>query len=170
MPYHWLPPSGDEVQLHLWPHRSLPRRGFVWFIGLTAALGTVPLIGTLGSPVLWFVLPFAGIALTAMWIALQKSYRDGDILEALRLTPSEMTLTRHGPGDRWQEWRTNPHWARLHLHEVGGPVPNYLTLQGGGREVELGAFLSEEERISLFRDLQAKIRLRSGDQNPSEGF
>ena len=38
MPYEWLPPRDGETRLHLWPYRSLPRRGFVWFIGGTAAL------------------------------------------------------------------------------------------------------------------------------------
>ena len=35
MPYQWLPPTGPETHLHLSPHRSLPRTGFVWFIGIT---------------------------------------------------------------------------------------------------------------------------------------
>jgi uncharacterized membrane protein len=33
-------------------------------------------------------------------------------------------------------------------------VPHYVTLRGKGREVEIGAFLSEEERIALFEDLR----------------
>jgi uncharacterized membrane protein len=44
------------------------------------------------------------------------------------------------------------------MHERGGPVPNYVTLTGDGREVEIGAFLSEEERISLFDELTKKLR------------
>ena len=43
MPYEWLPPDGGEDRLHLWPHRSLTQAGFVWFVGLTAALIAVPL-------------------------------------------------------------------------------------------------------------------------------
>ena len=40
-------------------------------------------------------------------------------------------------------------------------MPNYLTLSGNDREVELGAFLSEEERIALKADLTARLaRLR----------
>ena len=42
MPYQWLPPTGPETHLHLSPHRSLPRTGFVWFIGIT--------VGALGLP------------------------------------------------------------------------------------------------------------------------
>jgi len=36
-------------------------------------------------------------------------------------------------------------------------VPNYLTLKGEGREVELGAFLSEAERIALKDEVQGHI-------------
>jgi uncharacterized membrane protein len=36
-------------------------------------------------------------------------------------------------------------------------VPNYLTLKGEAREVELGAFLSEEERVTLSEELQQKL-------------
>lgn len=158
MPYQWLPPSGDETELHLWPYRSLTRRGFVWFIGGTAALAALPMVVVLGSLVLWFVLPFITLALAAIWFALQRNSRDAEILEALRLTPSEMILTRHGPRHQRQDWAAHRHWVRINLHAEGGPVPNYLTLQGGGREVELGAFLSEEERISLYRELLGKIR------------
>ena len=37
MPYEWLPPDGDTQRLQLWPYRSLPRRGMVWFISLSDA-------------------------------------------------------------------------------------------------------------------------------------
>ena len=40
------------------------------------------------------------------------------------------------------------------MHKTGGPVPNYVTLSGKGREVEIGAFLSEDERVSLFGELE----------------
>ena len=43
------------------------------------------------------------------------------------------------------------------MHETGGPVPHYVTLSGNGREVEIGAFLSEEERVELFSELQARF-------------
>ncbi|MFP4044569.1 MAG: DUF2244 domain-containing protein, partial [Rhodosalinus sp.] len=56
-----------------------------------------------------------------------------------------------------QEWECNPHWIRVELHARGGPVPNYVTLRGSGREVEIGAFLSEDERKALYGDLRARL-------------
>jgi uncharacterized membrane protein len=157
MPYEWLPGNGGEDRLHLWPHRSLSRRGFAWFIGLTAALVALPLLSVLGSPVVWALLPFVAAMLAAIWLALRKNGRDREIVEDLQLTPERLALVRHGPKGRRQDWEANPYWVRVTLHQTGGPVPNYLTLKGEGREVELGAFLSEEERTALFRELSSHL-------------
>mgnify|MGYP001320463471 CR=1 FL=1 len=161
MPYEWLPSESETHRLHLWPHRSLTQRGFVWFVGLTAALIAVPLFAHLGSPVLWALLPFLVGTIWAIWFALRKNGRDRDIVEELTLSSDRITLVRHGPGGKRQNWEANPYWLRVTLHQTGGPVPNYLTLKGEGREVELGAFLSEEERVALKDELQDRIaRLR----------
>lgn len=159
MPYEWLPPTAgdDTTRLQLWPYRSLPRRGFVWFIGGTAALIGLPLLSVLGSPVLWGLLPFLLAAIAGLWWALERSYRDAEIIEDLTLGPTRITLTRHGPRGRRQDWEANPHWVRVQRHETGGPVPHYLTLKGGPREVEIGAFLSEDERLALERELATRL-------------
>ena len=62
-------------------------------------------------------------------------------------------LTRHDPGRADRTWRGNPYWVRLKLD--AGPVEDYLTLTDGGREIELGAFLSPEERRALYTELAA---------------
>lgn len=171
MPYEWLSEAsgvegrtgataspGPLARLRLWPHRSLSRRGFVGFIGVTAALLAVPLIPLIGSPVVWGLLPFLLLAIWGIWAALSRSYRDGEIVEDLALWPDRITLLRQGPGARHQTWEANPHWVTVSLHETGGPVPHYLTLRGaGGREVELGAFLAEEERIALRGELRHRL-------------
>ncbi|MDO8884612.1 MAG: DUF2244 domain-containing protein [Pseudotabrizicola sp.] len=165
MPYHWLPPDPtqtDTRHLRLWPHRSLPQRGFVWFIGGTSALIALPLVTVLGSPVLWGLLPFLVLAIAGIWMALQRSYRDGEIVEDLTLTPAQVTLTRTGPRKARAEWQANPHWVRVELHETGGPVPQYVTLRGGPRPVEIGSFLSEEERVSLSAELRAAFARHKG--------
>ena len=125
----------------------------MWFIGGTAATIGVPLIAVVGTPVLWGLLPFLVLAIAAVWWALQRSFSDANIVEDLILTPDQITLVRHGPRGRRQDWQANPHWVRLTLHSKDGPVPQYLTLSGNGREVELGAFLTPSERVALKADL-----------------
>jgi uncharacterized membrane protein len=160
MPYEWLPPKSDENHLHLWPHRSLTPAGFVAFIGTTALLIALPAIPLIGTPLLWVLLPFPIIAVTGIWAALRRNQRDTEIIEDLTLTPGRVALVRHGPRGRRQEWEANPHWVQVTLHPTGGPVPQYLTLRGGGREVELGAFLTEAERVALAAEVRAALAAR----------
>jgi uncharacterized membrane protein len=130
----------------------------VWFLGGTALCIGVPLLGLLGTPVLWGVLPFLLAALAAIWWALERSFRDGEIVEDLAISDELVTLTRHGPRGKRQDWQANPHWVRLTLHATGGPVPQYLTMKGQGREVELGAFLTAEERRRLCAEITRLLR------------
>jgi uncharacterized membrane protein len=155
MPYEWQPADAeqDQTKLRLWPYQSLKPAGFAAFISITALFLTLPLLAVLGSPVLWGLLPFFAMALTGVWLAIRRNARDGEIVEELSLSFDEVHLTRSGPHGRIQDWHANSHWVRAYLHKTGGPVPNYVTLQGGPREVEIGAFLSEDERVALMEDL-----------------
>ncbi len=162
MPYEWTDTPQGARRLSLWPYRSLPRRGFVVFIGATAALIALPLVAVLGSVVFWGLLPFLAGTIAAIWYFLQRSYRDGEILEELEITPERVTLTRHNPRSPNQSWQANPYWVTVEIHARGGPVENYLTLKGGDREVEIGAFLSAPERAELHPDLIAALRVGQG--------
>ena len=157
MPYKWSEDEAGTVRLMLWPYRSLPKRGFVAFIGATAGFLAVPLLAVLGSMILWALLPFLLATIWAMWFALARSYRSGEVLEELTLHPSRITLTHRAPGGEPLQWEAEPYWVHLQLHRSGGPVPSYLTLRGAGREVELGRFLSVEEREALAIELREKL-------------
>jgi uncharacterized membrane protein len=150
--------GAPRLRVLLTPHKSLTPEGFVWFIGVTAALIAIPLLSILGNPVFWFLLPFIFCAVWAIWAALKRSWRDHDIREELVLWDDLIRLERHEPRRAPRDWEANPHWVRVALHERGGPVPNYLTLQGGQREVELGAFLTPPERLSLKDVLDRALR------------
>ena len=52
-----------------------------------------------------------------------------------------------------RHWEANPYWTEVRIYPEGGPVPQYLTLKGAGREVEIGAFLSPEEREALYPEI-----------------
>lgn len=155
MPYRWS--STDPDHLTLWPYRSLSRRGFVVFIAATAGLLALPLLTLLGAAALWVLLPFVAAALAGIWAALERNRKDREIVEELVLRREAITLTRRGPRQARQAWQANPHWVRLTLYAVAGPVPQYLTLTGNGREVELGAFLTEEERLALKAELEGRL-------------
>ncbi|WP_104017625.1 DUF2244 domain-containing protein [Roseovarius nitratireducens] len=161
MPYQWSsPPQGadPDLELQLWPHRSLPRRGFAAFVLATFALITIPLYPLLGTMLLWGLLPFLLLAVGGVWWGLEATYRSARLREVLTITPDELRLVRTNPRGDVQEWACNRYWARVQMHPEGGPVEHYLTLRGGGREVEIGAFLSEDERKVLHGELADAIR------------
>ncbi len=161
MPYSWIATPdrlpATPARLDLWPHRSLPPAGFAGFIGVTALLIAVPLVPLLGTWALWGLLPFLVAAIWGLWWALRRSYRDGALVEVLTLEPDRIALVRHDARRAPRAWEANPYWVSVHLHPKGGPVPNYLTLKGAGREVELGAFLGADERLTLRDDLLAAL-------------
>ncbi|MDU8911959.1 DUF2244 domain-containing protein [Aestuariicoccus sp. MJ-SS9] len=153
MPYTHSQSIPDATEMRLWPHQSLPPKGFAAFILATFALATIPLFGLLGTVLLWGLLPFLLLALAGMYYALRRNDRDRQIVEVLTVTPESTRLRRRNPRGPEQSWDCNTYWVKVALHEKGGPVPNYVTLSGSGREVEIGAFLSEHERKALYEDL-----------------
>ena len=160
MPYDWTEDTrAHRTELRLWPHQSLPPRGFVLFMGSSFALLLLPLIPLLGTVLLWGLLPFFALAMGGTWYAIHRSRWKAHVLEILTLTEDRARLVRHNPGGDLQEWDCNRYWAQARMHPKGGPVPNYVTLKGGGREVEIGAFLSEDERRALYDDLLRRLRV-----------
>lgn len=161
MPYEWSmtrTDAGPVRRLRLWPHRSLPRRGFAAFVLVTFAGIMAPLVALLGTVLLWGLLPFVLLAVAGIWWGLRRSYRDGRLCEVLTIGPQEVRLVRTEPGGQRRDWACESYWARVRLHASGGPVPHYVTLLGRGREVEIGAFLSEAERKALHGELDAALR------------
>ncbi|MEB8387117.1 DUF2244 domain-containing protein [Rhodobacteraceae bacterium KMM 6894] len=161
MPYEWSPPAlgSNTTRLDLWPHRSLPPKGFAGFMLVTCVMISLPLFPLLGTVVLWGLLPFMALAVWGLWFALQRSYAGANMHEALVIDPTEIHLTRTNPKGDVQEWDCNSYWAQVDMHPTGGPVAHYITLKGKGRVVEIGAFLSEDERKALYGELLNALRL-----------
>jgi uncharacterized membrane protein len=157
MPYHWSDTPDGPLVLSLTAHRSLPPKGFAAVILITVAFLALPLISVLGTAVLWWMLPFLGAAVWALWAALRRSYRDGEVSEALTRSGDILTLTHSPARGADLSWSCNVYWAKVEAHQQNGPVPNYLTLSGNGRQVELGRFLSEDERKELFVEMQSYL-------------
>ncbi|MBV7410446.1 DUF2244 domain-containing protein [Maritimibacter sp. DP1N21-5] len=183
MPYEWIlhidhPPAPDApgrdeggapiAEVHLWPFRSLPKRGFAFAIGFAYVMFLIPLSAFVGTAALWWLLGPGLIAIFGLWWFIGKSYRDGEILEQLVIWPDMIRLTRDGPRRAHAEWEANPHWVSVGRH-ANGPVKDYVTLKGGGREVEIGAFLHEDERPKLFEELERALVLAKSRRVTTDG-
>jgi uncharacterized membrane protein len=131
----------------------LTPEGFAVMIGGSFAMFCIPLVGLIGTAALWGILPFALTVVALLWLAMKRSLRDRDILECLVVTPEAARLTRREPDGALLDWECNPFWMRVQRHDRVGSVQDYLTLEGGPRSVEIGAFLTPEERQDLERRL-----------------
>ncbi|MEM9783111.1 MAG: DUF2244 domain-containing protein [Pseudomonadota bacterium] len=154
--------------VEIWPNRSLTQLGrkrVVWLLGCGFIVPLAPLVKT---PVLWIPLAFALTILAAVSFALRRNTEDGRLLERVRLWPDEMRVERFEPSGRRLSWSADPYFVRLHLHEDARPE-NYLTVTGGAREIELGAFLAPEERVDLADQIETAIRkvLQAGRTAPA---
>lgn len=149
-------------EVTLWPNRSLSPEGFRNLMLFSATACAIPLMAFLGSRALWIMLPIVALPVWLLWWFLRRNYRDGWLTETLRLWPDLVTVDRREPSGRVLHWEANPYWVRATLHR-DARLENYLTLKGGGREIELGAFLSPGERAGLYEDLSTALaRARRG--------
>ena len=144
------------LALTLWPNRSLSRNGSSWLLGILAVGLAVPLGALSGTKAAWGLLPFLVAAFAALYLAIGRSWHDGRLSEELRLWPDLITVVRRDPKGQVRRWHANPFWVRLRLLD-DARIEKYLTLQGNGREIELGAFLSPWERETLHADLIAAL-------------
>ncbi|MEM1233730.1 MAG: DUF2244 domain-containing protein [Pseudomonadota bacterium] len=162
MPYEWTRDKDGADELALWPHRSMTRKGFVFFMGATLVLWSIPLLSVLGTAALWWMLPFVLLTVLLLWILIQRNYRDAELSEVLHIDGTETSLHRENPRGPAQDWSCNTHWVSVHMREDNRRLPHYVTLKGAGREVEIGAFLSEDERLELYDELAERLAAAKG--------
>ncbi|MGF1446026.1 MAG: DUF2244 domain-containing protein [Pikeienuella sp.] len=156
------PERGDPplYRAELWPHRSLRPQDRRLVMLLAAAGFSMPLAASLGSLAFWGLLPFCAMGMAILWTGLAVSSRQGRLTEELTLWRDEIRVERREPSGRVLRWQAFPGFVQTNLRR-DGPVPAYLTLSGGGREIELGTFLTATERKSLKGEIEGHLaRLR----------
>ncbi len=143
-------------RVELWPHQSMTRPGLLWFMGISAAFLALPLIGLAGTVVFWGLLPFEVLAFIGLYFVIRRNGRDMQICEVLSIWRDEVRVERRDPTGRVRRWLAAPMDVRVRLYQ-DAKVEDYLTLSGAGREIELGSFLSPEERVDLAEELEAAL-------------
>jgi uncharacterized membrane protein len=139
------------VTMWLRPNRALSRRGLRRLIVVLAALAlTTAGLGAWQGNV--FAPLFALIESCAMALALRQAWRAGDRSERITLDASSLEV-RSLPGRRRACFQ--PYWVRVWLAPGNGH--DRLLLGSHGRELEIGAFLADEERAELSRKLKVLL-------------
>lgn len=154
---------GDAVSMVVLPHRSLSRAGLWLFLGAQAiaALGFA-LLAAWGGNV--FAPAFAVLEVGFVAACLTRVWRASAAGEVIVLSPASLEIARMG--DAGPAARFHPYWAQLVLRPGRWRgAPSRLLVRSHGREVEIGAFLNDEERRDLQRRLSALIAQAAGGGN-----
>ena len=147
-----------DAVLH--PHASLTPRGF--FL-LMAVIGLVSFCAGIAFILIgaWPVFGFFGLDVLLVYLAFKLNYRDARRYETVRLTESLLTVERVAPSGRRERWRFQPYWLQVELLEQPS-ARSALTLRSHGRILEIGKFLTTDEKIDLANALRAELnKLRS---------
>jgi len=152
-------PDREDRQFVIRPNCSLSWQGAKQYLVLQAigcGLAAVPLT-LVGA---WVVLPFAGIALMAVAVSFYLVLLRANRIEVVWLTGGTVAVERgrRGPEERTEFPRS---WVQVVLepaeHRLG---TNHLFLRAHGRQTEIGAFLTDEEREHLAQELARAVRRR----------
>jgi len=141
--------------LDLAPHCSLSTRGAFVFFGIVC-LGTFGVAGIATALGFWPVLPFAGAEMLLLGWALKTNMARRFERESIDVTDTEITI---------EYARGNPrrvvfprHWARVKIRRPKSPLHRgQLVIESRGRSLEVGKFLTEEERHQLAAALGSLI-------------
>ena len=141
----------------LTPHRSLSPRGKRVVIGLVAALALVPgIIFYLAGA--WPVVGFMGLDVLAIWIALTVSMRAGKQREVVSLWPGTLELKKIDPKGAEEVATFAPQNVRFVIDRDFNERVQALWLRERDARVQLGAFLSAEEKLSFSKAFGAALR------------
>jgi uncharacterized membrane protein len=157
----------DVLCLELRPNCALTHRSALFFFGFVCltSFGIATLMAVQGF---WPVLPFAGLEILVLGWALRVSLANAHVVQRLAVSEEAVRVDCLGP--RSEEHLVFPrHWATVTLRASYTALhPSRLLIESRGRAVEIGGFLTEEERRGLAAQLKQVIG-RINETPPLEG-
>jgi uncharacterized membrane protein len=106
----------------------------------------------------WLVLPFAGLEMLALGIALYMVARRGSDWQMISIREDEVAVVEHSSKHEYRQTFQRA-WAKVELERamIRG-YPSKLVIRSHGRSLELGGCLNEADKKYLARELNAAIR------------
>ena len=149
--------NSSILWMKLMPNRSLNHQGtlIVFFI---LAIGLIfPIIPFLGSQVGITLTLFSGLTFYLFLIFLGKSFQSGQLYEEIKISSRKIEVTHKEKNKKKLTWEGDPYWTKVVMEDTPHKVENYLTIRERGRHIELGAFLSPDERADLRNEIQKAL-------------
>ena len=140
------------LDLVLYPHRSLPLRGFWILIGGVSLLSFIAgmVCVSLGA---WPVTGFFGLDVLLLAWFFRRNYRDARQYERIRLSQESLTVRRVNAAGQAQGWSFEPYWLRVEMDDPPQPQ-SQVTLASHGRRLTVASFLSPDERCDVARAIR----------------
>ncbi len=151
------PPAPQEIEhpsfeAILYPRRSLSPRGFTILLVATGIIGFA-----WGSAFLilgaWPIFGFCGTEWLLMIYLFRKHLKGDRRCERLRLYGDRLMVEQISPKGQVRRYRFQPYWLQVVLDRPDEPDCS-LYLRSHGKQLEIGAFLSPQER----RDIAGELR------------
>jgi uncharacterized membrane protein len=145
-------PARPIFEALLYPRRSLGRRGY-----LILTVGTAAIIGLYGLVFLilgaWPIFGFLGGEWFLFWCLFTRHHRGNARSERIRLYADHLIFERRDAKGAVVVERLQPYWLNVILERADEP-DNALYLRSHGRSIQVGDFLSPDERRDLARELK----------------
>lgn len=139
------------------PNRSLAGGSAALLVASTA-VGTFTVAGFLTLAYgAWPVLPFAGLEILVLaWSfrVVQRRCRDSEVV----VVGEEFVDVSRRCGREFESFRFPRHWARVELlSRAARNHPTRLRIGSHGRFVEIGRFLTDDERLALAGAIRGRL-------------
>jgi uncharacterized membrane protein len=149
------------------PNCSLSVRGAVIFF-LVACVPCFGIAGVLTYLGFWPVLPFAGLEMLLLGVALRLSLARRHHHQIIVISESDVAV-ESTIGKIHSEVVFPRHWAQVKLRRASSRLhPSRLVIESHGRQCAVGDFLTEEERRGLYGKLNRLIG--RVNESPTLGF
>ena len=144
------------LRIEICPNCSLSVRGAVMFFG-SLCFVSFGIAGMLAIQGFWPILPFAGLEMLALGLALKVSLGRRFHRQTITVTDDQISIESRDRIDSSQVVFPR-HWAQVKLRRPASRLhPSRLTIESHGRQCELGSFLTEAERRGLALRLQRLV-------------
>jgi len=144
-------------QIVLQPNHSWTWRANVYFLISLAILSSAIAVSFLLQG-FWMILPFAGLEMLGLTWAIYYCVRKTHRQEVLNFTLEEL-IVQSGVNKVEEQHRFRRYFTRFHVQPPKGiRRTQRIAIAEQGRTLEIGVFLSDEEKLRLITELRRMIR------------
>jgi uncharacterized membrane protein len=146
--------SVTDYQIISKPNNSLTSSQRIKLFGL---LTVIPLLAAMGFALagMWLILPFFGLEFLALGYAFYNIDCHAEDYESISLEDDRLVIERHIRNNTNQVV-LNPYWVQLMAYDYSmGEL--HLSLRSHGKEVEIGHYMNNEQRMELAAQLRKII-------------